>query len=192
MVEFMTQMQIRDRIVFFSVLAMTFACSYPAFAQVATTGVDLAPTANSLITAFASALTVAATTLSFFGIRFLSAKIGMANTQQELLIQEQVAIGITKAIQFAEAWAKEQVVSRGNGMTRLSFDNMFLDVAAGYFARSFPDLIAKKRSMLSDARIKEMITAAVSPYLKTPVVDSGVLQMVTSGDVIERVPDAAR
>lgn len=180
--------EIKRQLVFFSVLGISFACAFPVFAQVAQQGVDFTPVANNLITTFAGVITVAATVISGFLIKFLSSRAGVNNTQLELLVQQQVDHFIVMSVQYGEAWLKAQVADPASPIKHLTFNSLVLDVMLGYFKSSAAGIIAKQRERFSDDRIRQMITARVSPLLKPPVVNGGELQTVTNDAVVISQP----
>lgn len=167
-----------------TITAMLFACeTAPAFAQALAPaqpgrGIDFGPFALNIIDVLAMVATVAAGILSKFAISFLASKTKMTDNQFQALAADRVNDILHRAIEYAEAWAKTQVADPTSQIRNVQIDNFFLATAVNAAKGLMPDLI--NYFGLTEDKLKVMILARLNGYIKTPEVNSGVLEMTTS------------
>lgn len=163
----------------FSVAFTLIMQTDPAWAQ---TTVDVRPLANDALTWIASALGTAATVLVGFGIRFVSSKIGLANSDFEASLNQRLNDIIHNGIQYAYVTAQNEVNKPGSGLEAVKIDNIFMGWALQYVVSSAPGII--KQFSLSEQRLADMIKARLTAYTASVPVSGGLASPAPAADVI--------
>lgn len=161
--------------VFLAFFLCTFTLTFLpvlAIAQVTAQTVDMRPVAASALEWVATALGTALTVLAGFAVRFVSSKIGVANTELEASLAARLNDIIHRAIDFAYMTALNEVNKPGSGLAAVKFDNWFMSMAASYVNSSAPEII--KKFGLSQARIEELIIARLPAYAASVPVSGGL------------------
>ena len=153
----------------FSWTLVTFSLVHPAIAQ---TAVDLRPGISAGLEWLAMALTTVLTVLGGFAIRFVSSKIGMANSELEHSLVQRLDEIIHKGIDYAYTTALNEVNKPGSGLAAVKFDNWFMSLAASYVNTSAPGII--KNFGLTQSRIEDMIKARLPAYIANIPVSGGL------------------
>lgn len=124
--------------------------------------VDMRPAVSQVFDYALTALATVLTVLGGFAIRFVSSRIGLANSQLEADLASRLNDIIHRAIDYAKTTAQNEVNKPGSGISKVVVDNWFLSMAASYVNRSAPEII--KKFALSQQRIEEMIIARLPGY----------------------------
>lgn len=149
----------------------------PAWAQGAQTlvsttgGVDFGPLATNAITACVMFLTVAAGILSKYGVSFMASKMRINDSAAEKLAADRLNDILHRAIDYAEAWAKQQVADPTSPIRHVQIDNFFVAQAVSFALSAAPDLI--QFLGLTETRIRTMIIARLNSVMPVPEVNSG-------------------
>jgi len=146
---------------------------HPAFAQAVTNTVDVAPVLSNVLNTVAMVLTVGAGVLGTFVARFVASKTRVNDAAMEKLMADRVSDILVRAIDYAHTVAAAEVTNPNSQFTKIQFDNWFVAQAAGYAARSMPDLI--KYFKLTPDRIADMVRSRLASYIAVPVANSGTL-----------------
>ena len=133
--------------------------------------VDFSPLANNAITLIAGVLTVAVGVLTKFGVSFLASKTKMSDSAFEALLADRVSDILQRAIDYGEAWAKQEVANPNSPIKRVEFNNFIVEQMVSYAMRSMPDLIGHFK--LTPDRIRELILSRLNGYMGIPEPDSG-------------------
>ena len=158
----------------FFLCAFTWTTGIIAMAQpvLAQTVVDMRPAANAFIEWAAGALLTVLTVLGGFGLRFITAKIGLANSEFERSLNDRLNEIIHRGIDYAYTTAQNEVNKPGSGITEVKFDNWFMAMAATYVVRSAPEII--KKFNLTQERIEQLISARMPAYLANVPIAGGL------------------
>lgn len=156
------------------ILSFAFAWSmltltHPAYAQ---TVVDMRPAASSMLEFVAATLGTVLTVVGGFAIRFMSAKIGLANSQLEQSMNDRLNEIIHRGIDYAYVTALNEVNKPGSGLSTVKFDNYFMALAASYVNTSAPGII--KGFSITQDRIEDMIRARFPAYFANIPVAGGL------------------
>jgi len=139
---------------------------------------DFTPLAEQVIAVAVMVLTVASGIVSRFAVSFLASKTKMNDSQMEALLAERVNDILLKSIDYAEMYAKRELADNTSTLKAVKIDNFFVRTAVTYAMRSMPDLI--KYFNLTEERIADMVRSRLNPVTRTPVADSGNVDMVVS------------
>lgn len=157
-----------------------FACSflwsliilttmYPVYAQAV---VDVRPAATSVLEWVAGILGTVLTVLGSFGIRFISTRIGMANSELEASLATRLNDIIHRGIDYAYTAALNEVNKPGSGLEAVKFDNWFMSIAASYISRSAPEIL--KKFGITQERLEDMIMSRLPNYAGTIPIAGGL------------------
>lgn len=171
----------------FALLLMTYtmlatAISVDAIAQ---TTVDVRPAINSGLEWLAMALTTALTVLVGFGVRFITGKIGLQNSEFEASLNARLDDFIHKAIDYAYTTAVNEVNKLGSGLSEVKIDNWFMALALSYVNDSAPGII--KKFGLTPSRIEDMIKARLPAYLASVPADGGLPAPAIKHEIVSDV-----
>lgn len=158
-------------LVSFAYATVAFMAAAPAIAQM-TDGVDLRQTAVAGIEWVGMALGTVLTVLGGFAIRFVSSKIGLANSELEKSLADRLNEIINRGIEYAMTTAINEVNKPGSGLAEVKFDNWFMSLAASYVNTSAPGII--KKFGLTQERIEDMIKARMPAYLANVPIAGGL------------------
>ena len=134
--------------------------------------VDVRPAVTSLLEWVAMALTTALTVLVGFGVRFVTGKIGLQNSELEASLVTRLDDIIHKGIDYAYTTAVNEVNKPGSGLAEVKIDNWFMALALSYVNDSAPGIIAKFG--LTPQRIEDMIKARLPAYMANIPVAGGL------------------
>jgi hypothetical protein len=163
----------------FCAFSLVLLAANPAYAQSIDTvpfAVDFTPLAEQAVSVMIVVLTALAGVVSKFAISWLASKTNMQDGQAEALLAERVNDILLKSIDYAEMWAKRELADNTSGLKNVQIDNFFVRTAVQYAMRSMPDLII--RFNLTEDRIGDMIRSRLNNVTRTPVADSGKVEMV--------------
>lgn len=155
---------------------IAFAVIQPdiAFAQ---STVDVRPALNEFLGWLQSALMVATTTLVAFGIRFVTGKIGLQDSELEASLNARLDEIIHKGIDYAYTTAINEVNKPGSGLEAVKIDNFFLSLVLSYVMDSAPEIIAWFG--LTPTRIENMIKARLPAYMGNIPIEGGLPSVPT-------------
>lgn len=147
-----------------------FAANSQALAQT----VDVRPAVISGLDWLAGALITVLTVLASIASRFMFAKVGVANSELERMLNDRLNDGIHRGIEFALIAAKNEVAKQGSGLDRIKLDNWLMATVVGYVQPRFPGILA--RFNIDKARLEEMILARINNYF--PVEQASVTDAI--------------
>lgn len=154
-------------------LAAVFAAG-PAFAAV-----DVTPLANELLDWAQVALTVLGTIASAFAVRWLSTTTGVKNAELEAKLSSELNQIVQRGIGLAYANAKARV-NKGDGL-KIEFDNVFIDMVAGYALKSAPGILERFGFTHDRARLEEYIIARLPDWMTDGIeLNSSQLEVATA------------
>jgi hypothetical protein len=166
-------------LVFLGSFAFAFTAALPVYAQSIDTvpfAVDFTPLAEQVLSVAVLVVTVLAGIVSKFAVSWLASKTNMQDGQAEALLANRVNDILLKSIDYAEMWAKNELANNTSSLKNVQIDNFFVRTAVTYAMASMPDLI--KRFGLTEQRIGDMIRSRLNNVTRTPVADSGKVEMV--------------
>lgn len=154
------QMRRLDLRVFFAILVfqVILFTSSPLWAQ----AVDARPAATQALEYVAATLAAVLTLLAGFGVRFVSSKIGLANSELEASLNARLNDIIHRGIDAAYMRAVAEVNDPKSGLAEVKVDNIFVGWAVEYVLKSAPEIIQKFNLQ---TRLREMILARLPGYL---------------------------
>jgi len=130
----------------------------PTWAQT----VDLRPQASSALEWVATTLGAVLTLLAGFGVRFVSTKIGLANSELEASLNARLNDIIHRGIDAAYMRGLQEVNDPKSGLEAIKVDNIFVGWVIEYVTKAAPGIIARFNLQ---ARIKDMILARLPGYV---------------------------
>lgn len=136
---------------------------------------DLTPIANELISLAAVAIAAAAGFITRYVIRYLSAKVHLTNSQFETEASEKLSMAINYGINYAMAFLKTKIADPESPIRNITFDNVFIDMAAKYVLSSVPDIL--EHFGITEDRLTDMVLSRLNKTLPIPEVDSGAPQL---------------
>jgi len=142
-----------------------------AAAQTASGGIDFTPLANQGITLIAAALTVVVGIVARFAISFLASKTKMNDAQMQSLLASRVDDACQRGIEYATAWAKQQVNDPNSPLTHVKIDNFFLAQAVQYVMSYVPETLAYFN--LTEDGVKALVTSRLNAIMGAPAVNAG-------------------
>jgi hypothetical protein len=125
--------------------------------------VDIRPAVSSVLEWIAGALLTVLTVLGSLALRFVSSKIGLANSQLEADLANRLNDIIHRGIDYAYLAALNEVNKPGSGLSSVKVDNYFVSLAVAYINRSAPDIL--NRFKVSPQRLEEMVMARLGSYM---------------------------
>lgn len=125
--------------------------------------VDVRPAVSSVLEWIAGALLTVLTVLGSLALRFVSSKIGLANSQLEADLANRLNDIIHRGIDYAYLAALNEVNKPGSGLSSVKVDNYFVSLAVAYINRSAPDIL--NRFKVSPQRLEEMVMARLGSYM---------------------------
>lgn len=163
----------------FCAFTLVLLAANPAYAQsideVPFT-VDFTPIGEQVISVMVVILTALAGVVSKFAISWLASKTAMQDGEAEALLAARVHEILLKAIDYAEMYAKRELADNTSGIKNVRIDNYFVRIAVEYAMRAMPDMI--KHFNLTEERLGDMIRSRLNNVTRTPVADSGNVEMV--------------
>jgi len=148
----------RFLLVAFAAASLLMLASAPAWAQT----VDLRPQASSALEWVATTLGAVLTLLAGFGVRFVSTKIGLANSELEASLNARLNDIIHRGIDAAYMRGLQEVNDPKSGLEAIKVDNIFVGWVIEYVSKAAPGIIARFNLQ---ARIKDMILARLPGYV---------------------------
>lgn len=142
----------------FAALALLVISASPLWAQT----VDARPAATQALEYVAATLAAVLTLLAGFGVRFVSSKIGLANSELEASLNARLNDIIHRGIDAAYMRAVAEVNDPKSGLAEVKVDNIFVGWAVEYVLKSAPEIIQKFNLQ---TRLREMILARLPGYL---------------------------
>ena len=168
-------------LVFLGALAFGLTAALPVWAQSIDSqpfSVDVTPLASQLLNVAIVVLTVLAGIVSKFAVSWMASKTNMQDGQAEALLASRVNDILLKSIDYAEMYAKRELADNTSSLKNIKIDNFFIRTAVAYAMKSMPDLI--KYFSLTEEHIGDMIRSRLNSVTRTPVADSGAVEMVVS------------
>ena len=135
------------------------------------TGVDFGPLAMQAISIASVVLAGAGAWVARWAIRFLASKAHVQDTQLEDMLAQRVDYVINKGIDYAEAWAKNEVANPNGKIRNVQFDNVFIEMATNYVVDAIPETLSKFN--LTPKGIERRVLARLNALMGTPEADSG-------------------
>lgn len=163
----------------FCAFTLVLLAANPAYAQSIDSvpfAVDFTPLAEQVIAVAVVVLTAAAGIVSRFAISFLASKTKMNDSQMEALLAERVNDILLKSIDYAEMYAKRELADNTSSLKAVKIDNFFVRTAVTYAMAHMPDMIAYFE--LTEDKLSNMIRSRLNNVTRTPVADSGNVEMV--------------
>lgn len=125
--------------------------------------VDVRPVASSVLEWIAGALMTVLTVLGGLALRFVSSKIGLANSQLEADLANRLNDIIHRGIDYAYLAALNEVNKPGSGLSEVKVDNYFISLAISYVNRSAPGILNSFK--ISPQRLEELVMARLGSYM---------------------------
>lgn len=142
----------------FGVALLPLLLSAPAWAQT----VDVRPLAGSTLEWVATTLAGVLTVLAGFGVRFVSSKIGLANSDLEASLNARLNEIIHRGIDAAYMRALSEVNNPSSGLQAVKVDNIFIGWVFDYVSKAAPGILAKFNA---HDRLRDMILARIPNYM---------------------------